>query len=293
MKNKILCQCHIMWYENKLIPEFFNSIRHAIDVYDKVDIDFHFILNSQTYWEKPIVGESSDMFVEFLSHPFLKRNNITIEYKTDNDPLYNVGDCRRNIYRNDYKYTVWLETDSLLPNDFFYILDNINIEDKHSLTFSSRKMWDCTWNHVEAIDLRNRKLDEVESYLRNDVQINQKQLDEFNSRHDIVIEKLPQGMQKIDGSTVCISGGFDTPFVADIRCFGEDTSFEYYLKIKEIPQYLVSTRLKGHNYIHSLKRCNTNAKRTDDVILQYKKEAHKGIQSFIQKLLIEKSSLTK
>jgi hypothetical protein len=278
---------NIMWYESKMVNETLDSIQNALKN-STIPVEFFFVLNSQTYWEKPLVGNTSDMFDEFKNHPIFKV--ATIIEKTDNDPLYNVGDLRRECYKKDYKYTVWGESDSLLPEDFFYILESSNIEEKHALTFASRKMWDNTWTHVEHINLRDMKIDSIYEKWRNDVQLNQSELNAFNdSSGDIVIEKLDQGMQKIDGSTVCISGGFDVPFVSNQGCFGEDTSFEYYLKIKKIPQYLVSTRLKGHNYKHADKRTNTNNLRTDQVILDYKKICHQHQREFIQKLLNEKN----
>ncbi len=284
--NKILYHMHIMWYESKMLNETLDSIQNALK-YSTIPVEFFFVLNSQTYWEKPLVGNASDMFDQFKNHPVFKI--ATVIEKTDNDPLYNVGDLRRECYNKDYKYTVWGESDSLLPEDFFYILENTNIEEKHALTFASRKMWDETWTHVEHIDLRKRMLNTVEEFLRNDVQLNQKQLDEFNSQHLVLIDQIDQGFQKIDGSTVCVSGGFDVPFVSEQGCFGEDTSFEFYLKIKQIPQYLVSTRIKGHNYKHADKRTNTDAKRTDQVILDYKKECMTKQSEFIKKLLNEKN----
>ena len=276
-----------MWYESKMMNETFDSIQFALKN-TTIPVEFFFVLNSQTYWEKPLIGNAVDMFNEFKNHPIFKI--ATVVEKTDNDPLYNVGDLRRECYKKDYKYTVWGESDSLLPEDFFYILENIDINEKHALTFASRKMWDHTWTHVEHVNLRDLKLDGIHPFWRNDVQLNQSQLNSFNeSSGDVIIEQIEQGRQKIDGSTVCVSSGFDVPFVSEQGCFGEDTSFEYYLKIKKIPQYLVSNRIKGHNYIHIDKRTNTDAKRTDQVILDYKKECQLKQKKFIEKLIIENS----
>lgn len=273
---------NIMWYESKMMNETFDSIQSALKN-SNIPVEFFFVLNSQTYWEKPLVGNASDMFDQFKNHPIFK--SATVIEKTDNDPLYNVGDLRRECYNRDYKYTVWGESDSLLPEDFFYILENLDINSKHALTFSSRKMWDRTWTHVEHVALRDMDINKIHPTWRNDVQMNQSELNAFNNQFgEVTIDVIPTGMQKIDGSTVCVSGDFDTPFVSEQGCFGEDTSFEYYLKIKNIPQLLVSNRIKGHNYIHKDKRTNTDAKRTDQVILDYKKECSVKLQEFVNKL---------
>ena len=49
------------------------------------------------------------------------RTSITI--KTDKDPFYNIADWRREVYDAKAKYTVWGETDTILPRDIFAILD--------------------------------------------------------------------------------------------------------------------------------------------------------------------------
>jgi hypothetical protein len=164
---------NIMWYESKMVNETLDSIQNALKN-STIPVEFFFVLNSQTYWEKPLVGNASDMFDEFKNHPIFKKAKV-IE-KTDNDPLYNVGDLRRECYKKDYKYTIWGESDSLLPEDFFYILESSNIEEKHALTFASRKMWDNTWTHVEHINLRDMKIDSIYEKWRNDVQLNQSEL---------------------------------------------------------------------------------------------------------------------
>ena len=58
-------------------------------------------------------------------------------------------------------------------------------------------------------------------------------LDKFNDESgDVKIEQVPW---KIDGSTVCISGGFETPFIAlGMHFVREDTCFEYYIRKKKI-----------------------------------------------------------
>jgi hypothetical protein len=52
----------------------------------------------------------------------------------------------------------------------------------------------------------------------------------------------------------------------------EDYCAQQFFQIKNIPQYLISNRIKGHNYFHPLKRTNTEASRSDNVfkIMEYK-----------------------
>jgi hypothetical protein len=286
MKDKILYQQHIMWYESKMIWETLDSLEAALQN-SKLEVNLKFCLNSQTYLEEPIEGRAEDMFEEFLHHPIMKRAEII--YKTDNDTFYNIGDWRREIYDKEYKYTVWGESDCLLPIDFFYILSNIEILNPHILSFASRKMWDSTWDCVEHRDLEkyertiNNSFTAPKPFNSGDI-ITQKELDKFNNKTDIEVQL--NNTVKIDGSLLCISDGIDFQFIPnDMNFVREDFCAETVFKIKQIPQYVVKTRMKGHNYSHPLKRTNTNAKRSDDVFKQYETKSTIAMKNFIKSLL--------
>jgi len=265
----ILYQQHIMWYESKMLNETLDSLQLALQ-YSTLPVDLKFCLNSQTYLEQPIQGSPEDMFEEFLNHPILEKAEII--YKTDNDEFYNIGDWRREVYSNNYKYTIWGESDCLIPEDYFYILSNLDIEEPHILSLSSRKCWDNTWNVVEHIDLKplsivnkdNPGYKEEYYPFRYFDTINQNELNKFNSkREEIEIVKLP--ILKIDGSLLTLSKNLPTPFISPKMNFvREDYCAQQFFQIKGIPQYLISNRIKGHNYYHSLKRTNTEASRNDN-----------------------------
>jgi hypothetical protein len=109
-------------------------------------------------------------------------------------------------------------------------------------------------------------------------------LDEFNNKTDIEIQL--NNTIKIDGSLLCISNGIDFQFIADDMNFvREDFCVETVFKIKRIPQYVVKTRMKGHNYGHPLKRTNTNGKRSDDVFKHYEQKSIQSMNNFIKSLL--------
>ena len=113
--------------------------------------------------------------------------------------------------------------------------------------------------------------------------ITQKELNKFNDESgDIKIQQVPW---KIDGSTVCLSGGLETPFIAPGMHFvREDTCLEYYLRKKNIPQVCITTRLKGHNYKHPNKRVGTNATRNDEVFKKYADVSIAAMQKFLSEL---------
>jgi len=287
MKNKILYQKHIMWYESKMLNETLDSLQEALNN-SKLEVDLWFCLNSQTYLEKPIEGTAEDMFEEFINHPIMKKANIV--KKTDNDPFYNIGDWRRDVYDKEYKYTVWGESDCLLPHDFFYILSGINFEPPHLVSFASRKMWDSSWDCVEHKDLlqyprtQENPYQAPKPYNSSDV-INQQELNEFNDKFEIEIYQ--NNTIKIDGSLLCISGGIDFPYIAeDMHFVREDFCAETAFKMKMIPQYVVKTRMKGHNYSHPLKRTNTEAKRSDDLFKEYEMKSTISMNNFIKSFQI-------
>jgi hypothetical protein len=287
MKNKILYQQHIMWYESKMVNEMLDSLQAALSN-SSLQVDLKFCLNSQTYLEKPITGQAEKMFEEFINHPVLEKAEIV--YKTDDMPFYNIGDWRRGVYGKEYKYTVWGESDCLLPKDFFHILSYMEIENEHIVSFASRKMWDSTWDCVEhsSVEKVSRKVNDPYQapvpYNSCDY-INQQQLNEYNDLLDI--EVYLNNTVKIDGSLLCISGGIDFQFIPeDMHFVREDYCAETVFKIKKIPQYVVKTRMKGHNYGHPLKRTNTEAKRTDSVFRYYEEKSTEAMNTFIKELTL-------
>jgi len=285
----ILYQQHIMWYESKMLNETLDSLQSALQ-YSSLPVDLKFCLNSQTYMETPIKDNPEDMFNEFLNHPVFK--NAEIIYKTNNDPFYNIGDWRREIYSNNYKYTVWGESDCLIPEDYFYILSNVDINEPHILTLSSRKCWDDTWNIVEHIDLKSLSVvnlntpDYKKEYypFRYFDTINQNELNIFNSKkEEIEIIKLP--ILKIDGSLLALSKNLPIPFISPHMNFvREDYCAQQFFQIKNIPQYLISNRIKGHNYFHPLKRTNTNSSRNDDTFKMMEFENIKAMNLFLSQI---------
>lgn len=285
MDSKIVFNMHIMWYESNMIFETLDSIQDAL-IHSTLPVEFRFCLNSQTYLEKPEIGHSEEMFTSFQNHPLLKKAIIT--YKTDDNNFYNIGDWRRDEYDLYAKYTVWGESDCLVPEDFFYILSTINIPETHILSFSSRKMWDETWNVVEHMDLQKypRSVDSIyqaPSPLNSCDIINQDELNNYNNQFPIEILKL--NTVKIDGSLLCLSKNNTLQLIPeDMHFVREDFCAEQVLKVANIPQYHVATRIKGHNYAHPRKRMNTKNTRTDTLFKQYAEQSENAMNQFLLNL---------
>ena len=286
--NKLLCMMHIMWYESRMINETLDSIQQAIEnAID--DVDLIVCLNSQTYIEKPEDGIMPvAMFDEFINHPVMK--TATIINKTDNDPFYNIGDWARDIYGPDYdyKYIIWGESDCLIPEDYFFLLQNIDIDHPHTISLANRKMWDSTWDTVEHEYIQKiPRTGPAEEPQRNTPEpygvghyITLEQLNEFNRKFDPVLVQLTQ--PKIDGCMTAVSKGFPTPFIAlGLHLGGHDFYMELFMKKYGIPQYHISTRLKGHNCTHPLKRTGTDTPRGGKLYQMYKQQCDELINKLI------------
>ena len=288
MKHDILCTLHIMWYESLMINETLDSIEQAINNAEH-PVDLIVCLNSQTYIEKPDPGIIPiDMFNEFLSHPVLK--NATIIKKTDDDDFYNIGDWARDIYgpEYDYKYVMWGESDCLVPEDYFFLLQNIEIDHPHTISLANRKMWDSTWDEIEHPFIQKiPRTGPPEEPQRNTPEpygvghyITLVQLNEFNSQFEPKLIQLSQ--PKVDGCMTAVSRNFPTNFMPiGLHIGGHDHYMELFMKKHGIPQYHIATRLKGHNCTHPLKRIGTSTPRGGEVYNKYKQQCDELINKLI------------
>lgn len=293
--RQILFQMHIMWYESAMINETLDSILAALDR-STIPVKVVLGLNAQTYLEKPIKGKAEEMFSVFLDHPLIKHKYTTVYHITDAQPFYNIGDWRRDVYNPDSIYTVWGESDCLLPVDYFETLSSLadQINSPHFVTLASRKMWDSTWQHVEHPEVRSLPLgpdrnnieelySHIPPHLSSEKQITQSELNDFNDKYPPAAKKLP--FHKVDGSLLAISKSFPTPFIGEKVHFArEDTCFEMFCRLKNIPQYLIETKIKGHNYKHPLKRTNTTSSRDDSEYKSYEQDSIKEINFFLKSL---------
>jgi hypothetical protein len=283
--NKLLYQQHIMWYESKMISQTLDSLDNALQ-HTSFPVDLVFCLNSQTYLEKPVQGEPEDMFEEFINHPVLQNANII--YKTDKEPFYNIGDWRREIYESSYKYTVWGESDCLVPEDYFYILENLQIQETHVVSLASRKMGDDTWSSVEfeGMEKYQRSWPERNESIpfpmfANDY-IDYTTLMLINDCGDIKVVK--NELPKIDGALLALSSDMPEFIPQDLHFAREDYCANVSFIKNKIPQYVIKNKIKGHNYKHPQKRVNTVDTREDPLYRQYERESLAAMTKFINNL---------
>jgi len=285
--NKILYTLHIMWYESEMLLETLDSLQKSI-IHSELDVDVIICLNSQTYIEKPEEGiEPEKMFEYFLQHPLISKSKIIT--KKDSDSFYNIGDWRRDIYGSeyDYKYIVWGESDCLIPEDYFYLLSNIVIEEPHFLSLATRKMWDNTWNEVEHPWIhqfpRNgppERPEQAPEPFNCSNYITLDELNKFNEQFEPIVVKLKK--LKIDGNMTALSQNLPYPFLPlDLHFAREDYCLEMFFSKKGISQYHIKTMLKGHNQVHPRKRIGTKNQKNDNVYKLYEDKAWQSIINFI------------
>ena len=276
---------HIMWYESKMLSETLDSLQIAIKN-SPLQVDLKICLNSQTFIETPEVGTPEEMFQSFVEHPVL--DEVDFVYKSNATSFYNIGDWRRDVYDENYKYTIWGESDCLIPEDYFYVLSHLNIEDPHVVSLASRKMGDNSWAPVEFIGMENYKRSWPERndsiprpYFANDT-ITYEELCGINDNGDISIVKVD--IPKIDGALLALSPNLPKFIPDDLHFAREDYCANMAFIKYGIPQYIIKNRIKGHNYVHPLKRTNTSSTRNDKLYKNYEMESYDAMKRFIYTL---------
>lgn len=284
MMSSILFQMHVMWYESEIVMETLDSLEVAIEHCD-MPVDILICLNLQTYIEKPINPISLKDFT-FLHHPVLNDAGITI--KTDTDPFYNIADWRRDIYYDTYKYTIWGESDCLVPYDYLWALSQLQFDVPHVVSLASRKMGDDSWGEVEFVGMEKyvrswpERNDSIPFPMFAHDTITYDQMCEVNDTQDDLII-LPVSRQKIDGALLALSPNIPKFIPDDMHFAREDYCANLSFIKNNIPQYVIKNRMKGHNYRHPLKRVNTNNTRDEEVYKMYEQESYEAMVRFINK----------
>jgi hypothetical protein len=283
--DKLLYQMHIMWYESKMLNETLDSLQIAINN-SPLPVDIKICLNSQTFIETPEAGTPEEMFQSFVEHPVL--DGVDFVYKSNATSFYNIGDWRRDIYDESYKYTIWGESDCFVPEDYFYILSQLNIDHPHVVSLASRKMGDGSWAPVEFAGMEEYKRSWPERndsiprpYFANDT-ITYEELCGINDNGDISIIK--NDTPKIDGALLALSPNLPKFIPDDLHFAREDYCANMAFIKHGIPQYIIKNRMKGHNYVHSLKRTNTSSTRNDKLYKNYEMESYDAMKRFIYTL---------
>lgn len=282
MKTKFAIGCLIQWYECDIIEEYLSSLKKAIDAYEgEVLVDFT-ITSNQTL-EKCIDEDTLYQCINKIQRSILKNNFKQFKVLPDikaieTTKLITISDYRRNFntkYCDKVDVLMWGESDSLIPQQTFNILNNLhqtslnNNNPKYLAFFGTCKMWDQSWEILEHPDFTSKPFIENDydnwwslKYTMTETEMNQIN----NKTEDLQVLVAPQ--HKFNGcgliiSSEVIKAGVNIP--QSVFFVHEDTAFMHMTNkvLGNIPQYIIKNILLVHNRNHPKKRMYIKGERKD------------------------------
>ena len=277
MKTKFAIGCLVQWFECDIIEEYVDSLKDAINCYDKdqVIVDFTIVTNEQL--EKCISAEKKNECIEKIGSILLDFDNVRFT-----DKLYTIADYRREYntnYCDQVDVLLWGETDALLPKQTFGILDSLhkqslqNNNPKYLAFFGTCKMWDDSWKLLEHPDFTDKPFySEPEDFTpdqwwSNRYTMTKDEMNKINDKTDeLDVKIMPQ--HKFNGCGLVISSeviraGVNIP--KSVFFVHEDSAFMYMTNkvLGNIPQYVIKNILLVHNRNHPNKRMYVKGERED------------------------------
>ena len=179
---------------------------------------------------------------------------------------------------------MWGESDALIPQQTFNILDNLHQQSikinnpKYLAFFSTCKMWDNSWKQLEHPDFTDKPFFDSPKDFKPDqwwslrYTMSKKEMNEINNKtEDLDVITLPQ--HKFNGcglviSSEVIKAGVNIP--KSVFFVHEDSAFMYmtYKVLGNIPQYIVKNILLVHNRNHPEKRNHVKGESGDTLNLK-------------------------
>ena len=262
MKTKFAIGCLVQWYECDIIEEYVNSLKNSIKQYDgEVETDFTIITNEDL--EKCISSKEKNKCIEKIKLILSFSKNVKLENK-----LHTIADYRRQFnekYCDKVDVLMWGESDALIPEQTFTILNNLHNQVKTKTPkylgfFGICKMWDSSWEQLEHPDFM------VKPFIENDFDnwwslkytMTEKEMNQINNKtEELDVRILPQ--HKFNGcglviSSEVIKSGVNIP--KSVFFVHEDTAFMLMTQkvLGNIPQYAIKNILLVHNRNHPSKR---------------------------------------
>ena len=284
INNKFAIGCLIQWYEIEIVEEYLISVKQSLDVIDNkenVIIDLYF--NTSQALEKIDEDEISiseikskyynlleDIFDYDFDFDDSDNYKIRLHESKHNKEIYTIADYRREFndkYCTEVDVLMWGETDSILPEQNFQVLDilhtnNINKNIYKYLTFFSIcKMWDDSWKVLEHPDFTDKPFidGDTKNWWSLRYTMNQEEMNKINNKvEELDVKVLNQ--YKFNGcglviSSEVIKSGVNIP--RSVFFIHEDTAFLHCLQKvfgNSIPQFVIKNILLVHNRKHPKKR---------------------------------------
>jgi|TARA_R110000824_G_scaffold62061_1_gene164537 hypothetical protein len=302
INNKYLIGTHIMFYEIEMVSDHIDSIVNAVNrVKNKQNITVDLFFNISEYFEKV---DKSNITKKDLIGKFIQQVNVVeatgcvVKYTIYDkfEPLTMV-DYRRDLnYFGcvDTDYVIWGESDALLPEQAFEVLENIknyavqNNVNKYVVTFALRKMWDDSWKTLEHTEFTDSPFYELDNPKSKTEQcsirytMSNDEMNEINSRTDELDIRVLQQPQ-FDGSILVLSSDLLKNGVNVPRCIlghaVDDTSMMHSCRQimgESYIQFVVKNILKVHNRNHPDKRNYCLQMDSDEICTQEKGPNQRG-----------------
>ena len=272
LKTKFAIGCLIQWYECDIIGEYVESLKDAINAYDG-EIIVDFVISSNEELEKCVNAKKKNECIEKIGSILLDFDNVRITNK-----LHTIADYRRKFnikYCNKVDVLMWGESDALIPQQTFNILDSLHQQSikinnpKYLAFFGTCKMWDDTWKPLEHPDFT------VKPFIENDYDnwwslkytMTKDEMNKINDKtEELEVITLPQ--HKFNGCGLVISSeviraGVNIP--KSVFFVHDDSAFMYMTNkvLGNIPQYVIKNILLVHNRNHPNKRMYIKNERKD------------------------------
>ena len=265
MKTKFAIGCLAQWYEIEILSEYIDTLIAAIDRYGKENV--HIDITLCTNQELERIEEESKMLD--ILHDFYIQTNKLKGYNIHTvitDKLITIADYRRifnETYCDDVDVLMWGETDLLVPQQAFEVLDGLHKvtpTPKYVATFGICKMWDDTWKPLEHPDFTDKPFieNDYDNWWSLKYTMTEKEMNAINSK-TVQPEVLTLPRHKFNGCGLVISSeviraGVNIP--KSVFFVHEDTAFMIMTQkvLGNIPQYVIRNILNVHNRNHPNKR---------------------------------------
>lgn len=293
LKNIMVVGTLVQYYELSMLPEMVHSYVKMLEEIENPEIiHFHYTFSLQEqyeeinweYFDKKYgiaagyrdefkISKLKDIFEKIVGCKGIYPANLTFNFKTNNDPFYNIADFRRDLCWNwcdKVDIVVFGESDTMFGSKSLVLIDSLHemVKDstpKYVANFAGRKNWDSSWDCITHPMFKKVKFEDNDEWTLNNeasekAYMTYDRLEEINNINYNDIEIIQMNQPKADGAGLILSSellksGVTLP--KGILLQGEDEAILRVAKQimgDKFVQYHFSNYLRLHNRRHPYKR---------------------------------------